>query len=619
MPGICGLTGSFTHADAMRVLGGMMERMAHHSWYERRLYIAPAGGVALGQVSLGDSGECPGPATAGQESAAFLDGEVYGVPAERVERELLDTFAAGADPGSWLASLHGIFCGAVWDGVSRRLLLVNDRFGMKPLYYFHGGGRLVFAMEIKALLADGAVPRTLDLQGLVSFFHYGQLLGEHTLFEQVHALPPGVVLEYRPAEDSLVERRYFRLASRRPEPDVPDGERVARLGELFKAAVDRRLTHGARTGLSLSGGLDSRTILAVVDEERFPMTTLCLGVPGCIDQKAARRMAALTASRHCDFILDRAFLDRFEEHLRGLVWLTDGHFLSQVVMMPTLPKYRELGIEVLLRGHAGELLHMRKAYQYSLDPEMLAVRDEARLEAWLLRRLGGRMLEGVEGPLLRGMTHEELQERARVLMKELLLDLGGDAVMVHRVWRLFVTQMLRRSVAMALLGYGSLLRVRLPYLDNDLVDAILASPPALAMDDTLQAHILARYRPAFLGIVNANTGVRIGAGPLSRRFGTFRRRALAKLRVPGYQPYERLGPWLRRELRPLAERILLDSRCLDRGVFEPETVRQILAAHAGKRVNHTYLIMTLLIFELGQRLLLEDGESRPPMAYHSPP
>lgn len=79
--------------------------------------------------------------------------------------------------------------------------------------------------------------------------------------------------------------------------------------------------------------------------------------------------------------------------------------------------------------------------------------------------------------------------------------------------------------------------------------------------------------------------------------------------MPGYQPYERLGLWLRRELKPFVARTLLDRRCLDRGLFEPDTVRRVVAAHTSGRANHTFLIMALLIFELGQRMMLE-GEER---------
>jgi asparagine synthase (glutamine-hydrolysing) len=140
-----------------------------------------------------------------------------------------------------------------------------------------------------------------------------------------------------------------------------------------------------------------------------------------------------------------------------------------------------------------------------------------------------------------------------------------------------------------------------------MVDALLEAPPALKLDDAVQASFLARRRPSFLGIVNANTGTSIGAGPARRRIATFRRRALGKLRVPGYQPYERLGLWLRRELRATVERILLDRRCLDRGVFEPETVRRILDDHTARRANHTYLLVSMMIFEIGQRMIV-DGD-----------
>lgn len=611
MPGICGWAGSSSQSRLEGLVQEMIERMAHHPWYQRQTFLEPVRGIALGRVSLGGGGDAAGPAlAAGSRSAAFLDGEIYGIGPAQAQASLLDACAAGAAPDRWLASLHGLFASVVWDAPGDRLLLVNDRFGMKPLYYAHGEGRFAFASEIKALLLDPTVSRTPDLQGMASFFRFGQLLGERTFFASVRALPPGVVLEYRPVEDRLTERRYVELRTREPEAGVPDREYLVRLGEAFKAAVDRRLAGEARMGLSLSGGLDSRTILAVVNEERFPVTTVCLGLPGSIDQRMARRMSRITASRYCSFAIDGRFFDRYEEHLSRSVWLTDGHHRTPALAQPALEKYRELGIEVLLRGHGGELLHMRKAYGLSLDAELLAVRGEAELETCLRRRLGAGMLDGVDGPLLKGMSREELDTAPFAALRSLLDELREvEPLVIHRVWRLLLRQWLRRITAMSMLEYGSLLRVRLPYLDNDLVEEVLACPPALKLDDTVQAHILARHRPAFLSIANANTGTRIGAGPLRRKLAAVQRRVFAKLGVPGYQPYERLGLWLRRELRPVAERILLADRCLDRGIFEPDTVRRILSAHAENRRNHTFVILAMMCFEVGQRMIL-DGERR---------
>ena len=132
-------------------------------------------------------------------------------------------------------------------------------------------------------------------------------------------------------------------------------------------------------------------------------------------------------------------------------------------------------------------------------------------------------------------------------------------------------------------------------------------PPELKLDEQIQAHILRRHRPEFLRVQNVNTGVRMGAGRLERAVGKFRQRVFAKLGVRGYQPYERLGLWLRRELRPLVEKLLLDDRCLGRGLFDPECVRTIVQNHLDGR-NHTFLMLAMMIYEMGQREFI-DTES----------
>jgi hypothetical protein len=98
------------------------------------------------------------------------------------------------------------------------------------------------------------------------------------------------------------------------------------------------------------------------------------------------------------------------------------------------------------------------------------------------------------------------------------------------------------------------------------------------------------------------------AGPLGRLFGRVRQKVFAKLGVKGYQPYERLGQWLRRELRPLVAEVLLNPRCLERGLFDPQSVRAVIDRHNSDQANHTYLILAMMVFELGQRQLV-DGDA----------
>jgi asparagine synthase (glutamine-hydrolysing) len=159
---------------------------------------------------------------------------------------------------------------------------------------------------------------------------------------------------------------------------------------------------------------------------------------------------------------------------------------------------------------------------------------------------------------------------------------------------------LRRETALSLMEFGSVVETRLPYLDSDLIELLLAAPPRLKLGDTIQTYILRRHRPVFLDVVNTNTGARLGAGRLERLAAKARMKILAKLGVKGYQPYERLGLWLRRELRPLVQKLLLNPACLDRGVFNPDTVRAVVSSHLEGRRNQTFLLLNLMIFELGQ-------------------
>jgi hypothetical protein len=130
--------------------------------------------------------------------------------------------------------------------------------------------------------------------------------------------------------------------------------------------------------------------------------------------------------------------------------------------------------------------------------------------------------------------------------------------------------------------------------------------PHLKMGDTIQSFMLRQHRPGFLDVINANTGTRPGAAALRKQLALTRLRVLSKLGVAGYQPYERLGLWLRRRLHPFVSALLLSDRSLDRGLFDPAMVRRIIDDHRTGRRNHTFLLMAMLIFETGQRQFVDD-------------
>jgi asparagine synthase (glutamine-hydrolysing) len=612
MPGIVGVVGRPDAGCSPALLRAMLRAIKNHVWYQEDQYSDVAAGIGFGRSTLGFVNKGKQPVHNEDHSLlAIMEGEIHDYEEQR--RALVatghifwtDSHAELLVHGfeskgkSYFRELNGTFVAAIWDSANRRLMLVNDRFGMKPLYYVQLPSRLLFASEIKALLIDPEVPRSPNLRGIAQFFAFGQLLGEDTLVDRIRHFPGAGLLIYDVPTEALTLETYWQMEATRVSKHGTATETLDRIDSAFQRAVDRRVASTSRLGLSLSGGLDSRSILAVLDRGT-PITTVSMGVEGSMDHTSARHMADLFGCEHHCFYLTTQFLADFEKHLRWLVHVTDGHYQSQCVSVPTLSIYRELGIEVLLRGHAGELLHMNKAYNYSLDQSVLGIQDEHHLEEWLYQHLRAFVSAPDAGPLF-AKTHSGMEALARESLAACFPESAAIEPLANRVWHLFLTQRLRRETALSMVEFGSLVETRLPFLDNDLIDVLFKVGPEIKLGERIQAHILRRHLPAFLKVVNVNTGAPVGAGPLRRLAAKAKVKVLARLGVRGYQPYERLGRWLREELRPFVSCLLLSERCLDRGVLDAGTIRAVVDGHLSGKRNYTFLLMAMLIFELGQR------------------
>ncbi len=601
----------------------MIRPLVPHRWFvTERCESLPA--AALAAVSLDWAGRQSHIANDNASAlVCALDGEFYNA------RELAQSLSVSVrqEPGAapfdaalliagwrhegqaFLQRINGSFAAVIWEANRGEATILTDRFGNRPLYYTVVNGRLLVSSRLKSLTVDPDFSLAIDPRGMAQFFTFGHYLGENTSLAAAQIIPAAAAWTWHADRAAWTKQTYHTWAESYNLKFPSSKDWIGAIGDAFGRAVDRQTAGTANLGLSLSGGLDARTILAAIDTHRTPLQTVCLGIAGSLDHRCAQRLAELAGCTNHSHVLDTQFLADYRRHLDWMVQLTDGQYLSQCIVMPTLPLYRKLGIDVLLRGHAGELMHMYKAYNYSLDEDALSLAGGSQLQAWLLKRLSAYMLDGVSQPLFVGDLWTDLADHAR---KSLADDIAASAAAdppAQQVWQLFITQRLRRETVLSLNEFRSVAETRLPILDNDLVALLLAAPPRLKLGEDIQSALLARFRPEFLSVVNANTGTRVGAGPWRRKFSSLKLRALAKLGLPGYQPYERLGLWLKRELSGLVSHILLDPQTLERGIYRPDALRTVVANHQAGTANHTYLIMALMIFELGQRYLERPLES----------
>ncbi|WP_164103325.1 asparagine synthase-related protein [Candidatus Laterigemmans baculatus] len=603
MTSLLGMASAETRLSLATELEAMLAAVYREPWYQASRRVDEGGRFAVARLAHGyaDLGAA-GATTPGTSNSLTLFGDIYqmpGGPNKRPERQFLEQYASRGD--RFLEEVQGAFVAVMFDESAGMVRIANDRFGQRPLYYSVLDDVLYFSTSLAALFAAG-VPAKVSAAGMAQFFTFGQYLGCDTLYQDIQVLPAGSLLEFSTETGARRVRRYVGPWAGAHRNRTPS-QWLDAICDAMVPAVRRSSSGTAGLGLALSGGLDARTILGLINHEQVDLKTVCLGMQGSLDLQCAQQMAALVGCRHHSHLLDEAFLGNFEAHLNRMVDLTGGQYLSQCIVIPTLPVYREQGIRVLLRGHAGELMHMRKAYAYSIDDAALSISSREEAQDWLFSHLQSYMLKGVPGGLFQGDYTNAMATAPREAFEQSFAELPDLEDPRQAIWHYFVNERLRRETTLSLGKFASVCDVRVPMLDADLIGLLLAAPVELKQDETIQRHILKRCRPQLLSVVNANVGAPMKAGLLKQQAAKLKMRVFAKLGVPGYQPYERTGLWLRRELDGLVRRILLDEQCLDRGVFRPDAVRQVIDGHGTKTANHTYLILAMMIFEIGQRRL----------------
>jgi asparagine synthase (glutamine-hydrolysing) len=280
MCGIAGIFGLKGLSGAEDMAGRMTDALAHRGPNASGVWCgtnAVLGHRRLSIIDLSEASNQPFHSTDGRYTIVF-NGEIYNYRELRAELERGDrphTFRTGSDTEVLLAayarwgteSLHrlfGMFAFAIWDAQQEELFLARDRMGIKPVYVFQLDGRVLFASELRALLASGLVPRTIDHDALVDHLRYQTVHAPATLVKGVHMLGAGHWMRLNAGE--VKEERWYDLVQAvRPEAaeeDLPAIHREVR--ERLGRAVERRLVADVPFGAFLSGGIDSSAIVGLM-------------------------------------------------------------------------------------------------------------------------------------------------------------------------------------------------------------------------------------------------------------------------------------------------------------------------------------------------------------------
>lgn len=422
-----------------------------------------------------------------------------------------------------LDKLHGMFAFAWWDGESRELLLVRDRIGVKPLYFAHNNGRLLFASEIKALLEDPGLPRAVNEQALYDYLSFLVPPAPATLFAGVSKLPGGCLLRVSADGNTTQERWYDVWDHVDPLRGIGEAEAAERVLASLTTSVAARKVSDVPVGVFLSGGVDSSTNAALFSAgEASPVKTFSIGYDdeyGTYTNELhhARAMAEQIGAEHHELKLSVEDLLGFVDRM---VWLQDEpiadpvcvpvHFVSKLA--------RDHGVVVAQVGEGADELFCGYPYwQRMLRLQALSDkwyagplkhaglaglravgRGEKHYTEWLRRGVAGEPVfwSGAEcftesakrGLLSQGMRDKFAGYSSWQALKPMHDHFRAKAWepsplhwMTHSDLHLRLPELLLMRVDKMAMGVS--LEGRVPFLDHRFVELALSLPSAVKLGD----------------------------------------------------------------------------------------------------------------------------------------
>ena len=509
--------------------------------------------------------------------------------------------------------LRGMFAFAVWDRTRRRLLLARDRLGIKPLYYARTDRELLFASEIKALLAASPIRAEFNEAVLPEYLATRFVAGEETFFRGIRKLLPGHTLSWSLA-DGFRERRYWRLPVTTDDSPVELQERASHLRTRLEAAVRSHLMSDVPLGLFLSGGLDSSGLAALMAPMvKEPIRTFSVGFTEreANELPYARLAARSIGSEHREVIVSPG---QFFKTLPRLIWHEDEPIaFDSSVPLYFVSRLAQEHVKVVLTGEgADELFLGYPWYRVSLWNERLGG-PYWRLVPQMLREKVSGVIKRLPNPVRRyaersflalhpgprGLFYENFAVFPEALQRTLVRDKGiltardpyavglrcftehsGGILerMSHADLQTYLVELLMKQDQMSM---AASVESRVPYLDHELVEHVVTIPSQYKLHGWQTKAIL---RESLRDLVPREILTRKKMG----------------FPVP-------LGRWLRGPYRLVVEEFVLGPRTLQRKLFQPSELMRLVEEHRTGTRNHAVRLWLLVNLEVWQRIFL-DGE-----------
>ncbi len=606
MPGITGIIGKASRTDQSNACELMLNCLLHESFYTHGSWVNDLPWLWVGWAShRGSFSDCLPIWNENRDICLIFSGEEFS------DAEVLESLRAGGhqfDCGNasylvhlyeekgagFLADLNGSFCGLLVDLREKKLILFNDRFGINRVYYCESGDGFYFSSEAKSLLNILPCCRGLDPKGLAEFFSCGCVLQNRTLFRGISLLPPGSAWTFIPGRP-VQKLTYFAISTWENQQPLNAVEYYEQFKQTWKQVLPRYFRGKDRIALSLTGGVDSRMILAWSPCAAETLSCYTFGgrYRNCADVDISREAARICQLRHEVITVGSEFLSRFPALAEKAVYVSDGSMdVTGSIDLYVQELARQIAPVRVTGTNGGEMLRSLVVFEPKpichgmLEPQMARLSREVAL------------------------TYEQELEGRRL----------SFAAFKQAPWFMASKFALEKS----------LVTLRMPYFDNDLTALVYRAPAELIANNDISRRLINDGNPA-LGRIATDLGGSTESNPLIAQW----RRQIQKLTFKAEYAYDCGMPqWLakldhalaplhlekiflgrhkihhfrlfyRDELASYVKQILLDPRASGRSYLRNGYLPEIVNGHLNGTRNHTIEIHRFLTLELIQRKLID--------------
>ena len=496
---------------------------------------------------------------------------------------------------------NGMFAFVIWDKVKKQLFIARDRYGIKPLYYTFIGDKFVFASEQKAILADPAIKRDVDVEALYEYLTFQNIFSDRTLIKNIKMFPTATygVVKLGTSNFSKLEK-YWDYNFVEDHVNIKEADYVEELDRLFNQAVERQLVSDVDVGAYLSGGLDSGCITAIAAKELpYIKTFTCgfdlnsaSGIELAFDERVnAEYLSYLFKTEHYEMVLKSGDMERI---LPKFAYCLEEPRVGQSYPNYYAAQLASKFVKVVLSGTGGDELFGGYPWRYYHAATSSSSDDFINKYYKLWNRLIDEdSLHKVFGPVATQVKHIDTKKVFKDTFKNVLnvnnKETSPEDFINYSLYFEAKTFLHGLLVVEDKLSMAHSLETRVPFLDNDLVDFAMSMPVRFKLNN------IANFTDANLNMQKSFEKTKDGKLLLRKVANKYVPSTISDARKQGFSAPD--ASWFKGESIDYVRKIIFNDHSRLYDYLDRNTIKNMVSEHLNGEKNRRLLIWSLLNLE----------------------